>query len=891
MPIKVHKSQPSFAGGEYSPAMYPRTDLAKYSIGLKRCRNFIVHPHGGISNRPGTKYVATAKSSTRKCRVIPYVFSRTQAYTLEVGHHYIRFYTDQSQILSDETTSWSAATEYIAGDFCTYNSTTYYCFLANSNKQPNTETDYWTAQTQYEVYTPYTEDDLANLRFESSADVIYITSPDYQTRTLSRYADNNWELELFALTDGPFMPENTSESISLSATAVTGSISLNAAAGSSVFDADQVGGLFKLRHYIEGQSATANFASTTSTSAISCFTTWRLLTHGTWTGKIRIEKSTDGGTTWTTLRSFYGVDDFNPDTYGTEDIELNPEPFLVRVTCHEYTSGLCRVEITTDPFYQDGIATITDYYSATCVSATVIEDFGSTENTTAWSEGSWSDHRGWPRVARFNQDRLCFSSTYSEPQTTWESLTGNYTSFRRHSILLDADGITVNLPSRQLNAINGLISFKRLLAFTSSTIWSIGAIEGTSLTPTTTVQDIEEYTGSYGIDPAVIGKEALYVQDGGQVVRNIGYNLADSGYVGTELNVLSQHLFFGHSITEIAYQRNPDSILWALRDDGILLGMTYMKEQEVVAWHWHDSVDVNASNSAAEIESICVIPADGYDELWMSVKRGDNRFIERMVQRMASTDTKQQFFVDCGVTHDSPITINGASQLDPIVVTCSEAHGFTDGDFVDISDIVGMTELNGHRYLIANVGMYTMELTEEDTGDDVSGTQNAAYVSGGYVRKAYDTFEGLDHLEGMKVAILGDGAVYPQETVEDGEITISRKCSIAHIGLQYLPEMETLNIEDASAGGTTQGRKVKIGQVTFRFINSLGGWIGPDSDNLKEAFLPSRASLGTPPALFTGDKKEILGASYSDGGRIFFQQKDPLPVTISAVIPDVRITA
>lgn len=704
----IRPIQPSFSGGEYSPAIYARVDINKYHTGLKKLRNFIIHPTGGASNRPGTRYVATAKSANTACIVQEFIFSQTQKYILEIGDEYIRFYTSGAQInvTSTDYASWSSGTAYEVGDYVTYNgSTVYYAIQAGTNQQPDTQTDYWTAQTIYEIPAPYASTDLSDLRFETSGDTIFITHPDYQTRLLQRYGNTDWRLSLYEPDDGPFMPENTDESISLNVSAVTGSVSLSAA--SAYFDTLHVGAYFKLKHYVDSQKAEYGFTSVIASSSISCFRTWRFVTHGTWTGDIAVEKSTDGGTTWTTLRSYKGFNDVNVDDNGTEDVEGNPYPFLVRMKMTGYNSGTCNAIITTDGFFQDGVIKITDYHSTTSCTATVIQDVGATTNTTSWNEGSWSDYRGWPAHARFYQDRLVFAATYDEPMTLWMTQTANYFSFFRYSPLLDTDGITTRLPSRQLNVINGLVAFKRLVALTSASIWSIGPVSGSTMTPTSFTTEVEEYTGSSGINPVVIGNEAFYMQEHGHVVRNISFDFSSDGFVGADVNILSEHLFDRWTITDMVFQRDPNRIVWMLRSDGKLVGLTYLKDQEVIGFHWHDTgVDYGDT-----FESIAVIPSDGFDELWVVASRENGYFIERMTLRMESVDcsgeqqytAQNQIFLDSAVSYDNPIDISSITvnqSSGEVTITLASGHGLSVGDTVFIDCVKGMTELNGKRYTL-----------------------------------------------------------------------------------------------------------------------------------------------------------------------------------------------
>lgn len=981
----------------------------------------------------------------------------------------------------------------------------------------------------YELVMPYAEADLSLLRFESSADVTYITSPDFQPRTLSRLADDDWELDTYESDDGPFMPQNITDT-TLAVSATTGTVTLTASA--ALFAALHVGALFKLKHYVESQTVSQSFTGTGTSSGVSCFTTWRLITHGTWTGKFRIEKSTDGGSTWTILRTFSSSNDFNANTFGTEDIETNEVPFLVRINAYSFTSGTLSVDLTTDPFFQEGIVRITVVATNISATATVLQTVASTTATDTWSEGSWSDYRGWPRVARFFQDRLCFASTYSEPQTFWQTETSNYTSFVRHNPLLDTDGISSPLPSRQVNAINGLIALRKLVVFTAATEWSVGPTSGNALTPTTVETLPQGYRGSYGLEPAIVGNEAIYVQANSKVIRNLSYQFGPDGYVGSDLNILSKHLFDKFTIVELAYQQDPDSVVWMNRDDGIMLGLTYMAEQEVIAWHWHDTGGNDGvsggDNAVDKIESICTIPGDGYDELWMSVFRSNGRFIERMSQRFISTECagereikiENQIFLDSCVTFKNQfdienISVDASGNVD---VTLTEAHGLTNGHKITIDCVEGMDDVNGITFTMQNItdtatvlllhmegadggstftdsssyartvtpsggavtddaqkalgttsalfgggatnqlrisdsddfhfgsGDFTIELryrpyalgytkalisqwadsgsggafylyhsladdghtlkftystsatgtpptgitissntvmvidtwyaiavvrdgntlrffingiqtnTATITGtlfnstyqvnissyqdgssanqaiegwiDEVRVTKGVArytgnytvattpftiermlrlytvggspidgsaydeYISGGHLNAEVTSFSGLDHLDGQTVGILADGIPQDQQVVSSGAITLSGDFFVVHVGLPIIADIETLKPEVVLKNGTLQNRKVKIGNVTFRVTETRGGWIGPNEDELYEAF-PSAIEdkLGSDDLtlLFTGDLRQPSNDDYEDGGQVFYRQRDPLPVHILAIIPELEV--
>ena len=846
----------TFAGGEVSPQLWGRTDLAKYPSWCKTLKNMIVSVDGSASNRPGTYYMGAAKYANRECRMRKFIFSTEQAYQLEIGHEYIRFFTVTTataaagQIVKTlaDTSAWITATTYYIGDYVKESGVIYYCIKNHVSGTFATDLAFpkWVAQSIYEIPTPYQEEDLDALKFTQSADVLFIAHPDYPPKELIRLGNADWSLENYPFTGGPFQLPNTDASILLTASATTGlgkTITASARAWvtgkayqvndyiseggnvyqclvkhtSTIFATDLsyefwvlatltvfypghapsadngVGALFQLRHFVQGQKVTSTAAG--ATTSISCGGTWRVISHGTWTGSFAIEKSTDNGTTWTQIRAFTSASDFNVDTYGTEDMSNNTEPFLVRINTGTISSGSITVDLTTDEFYQTGIAQVTAYTSGTVVTADIVRTMAATTATEDWTEGAWSDYRGWPAIVEFSpQDRLIFANTYTQPQTFWMSVSGNYYDFSRSTPLVDSDGITIDLPSREVNGINNLVPLTALLALTSSSEWSIGD-PGNVLTPTSTETRINGYEGASSIDTVTIGNRAIFVQSMGAVIRDLGYELATYSFTGSNLSVLANHLFFNYTVLDMDYQKYPNRAVWVVRSDGRLLSMTYLREQEVLAWSWHETY-----SGIDTFESVSVAPSDGYDEVWFVVKRGSNRFIERMVKRLGSYDMDDQFYVDCGITYDgAPATV----------------------------------------------------------------------------------ISGLDHLAGRTVAILADGNVKAQQVVTlAGTITLDVEASKVHVGLPYTSDIETLNIDIPLRDGSAQGRKMKISQIVMGMYKSAGGWIGSSFDDLHELRDNFVDYYGTPSALYDGELKDTLGGGMYDGARICIRQIDPLPITI-----------
>lgn len=798
----IYTIQPTFTGGEIAPGLQGRVDLQKYATGLNQCLNGIIHPQGGVSNRSGFRYIARPKYANKKCRLIGFEFSATQSYIIEIGDQYARFYFNSGQIAVTSAGAWVTTTVYPTGVYVDFGGTIYFSVVAHTAGVFATDlaNGYWVAQTIYEVPLPYLEADLPQLKFTQSVDVLYFTHPNYAPRTFTRYGHADWRLALFPFIMGPFMPENVT-STTLASSVLTPGASGNLVASTNLFTADHVDSLWEIDHDLPSQTVSGSFTGNASSSTIMGMGAWRLITHGTWTGKITVEKSLDGGSNWIEVRVFTSSNDFNPNTFGTDDSD--GAAALFRVTMSNFSSGTCNYDLTIDAGTSRGIVKVTAYTNPTTVVVTVIQQVAKTAAVTSWSEGSWSTKRGWPATVAFMEDRLCFGRTPAEPQTVWMSKTGEYINFGTSDPLVDSDSISVSLPSRKLNGVETIIPLGQLLVLTRSSEWSIGGANDEALSPTTVNTKSHGFRGTNGVDVAVIGNRAIYVQPQGTVMRDIGFEFSSDSYTGDDISLISSHLFTGYEITELCYQQEPDSLIWAIRSDGYMLSATYVREQQVLAWSRH--------NTDGLFESVATIPGDGFDQLWVVTKRGADRFVELQTERRPLDISDDQFYVDCGITYSgSPASV----------------------------------------------------------------------------------ITGLDHLEGRTVSILADGVAVPRQTVVGGQITLDVPASTVHVGLLYAFAVETLRIEKEQRDGSLMGRKSRVSHVNVRFLNTRGGEMGADFDNLYDIepelkkLLPF---LDQPNDLVSGDIKHTIASDWDNGGRVAFRQMKPLPVTILAFMPALTV--
>jgi hypothetical protein len=183
----------SFAGGEVTPEFFGRIDDAKFQTGLSTCRNFIVKPHGPVENRPGLAVVREVKDSTKKTRILPFIYASDQSVVVEVGAGYFRFHTQGATLLAPAATAYDNAHAYVQGDLASSGGVTYYCIAATTGHAPPNAT-YWYAlpSTLYELPNPYAEGDLATIRLTQSNDVLTLTHPNYPPAELRRNGATDW---------------------------------------------------------------------------------------------------------------------------------------------------------------------------------------------------------------------------------------------------------------------------------------------------------------------------------------------------------------------------------------------------------------------------------------------------------------------------------------------------------------------------------------------------------------------------------------------------------------------------------------------------------------------------------------------------------------------------
>lgn len=805
----------SFNAGELSPQLYGRVDVEKYASGCRKMENFVPLVHGPARRRPGTYFVAEVKDSSKVVRLIPFEFSITQAYILEFGDQYIRFYKDQGQIES--------------------------------------------GGSPYEIASPFTEQELPSLKFAQDADTMYIVCPGRIPRKLTRTGHTAWTLDLVEFSNGPYLDEqewnitgndlitNGSMEVDANWTSV-GTPTTNARSSEKYSDGGYsrkfavdaayegirsdafttvTGKCYRLtfKLYTAAKAAligirkgdNSGWAKQQPLNAIpeSAWKEYTIFwketaggagayvefdsgtgTSGTWYIDEVSVCEIDGPLVWFSARKGFSV-----TMYASEDLfDANHVGSSWRIR-HPFT---CNDNLTGSE--DEGWLKITGYTSSTVVTASIESELKDWAETPYFSEGAFSAKRGYPAAIALHKECMWLANTIDYPQTLWRSRVGSYEDFSPGT---DADdGFSYTLSSEKVNAITWIAPVTHLIVGTNNGEWTIEPPDSNKpLSPTNVEANQQSAYGCAEISPINLRNVVLFMQrlglpqNYGEVARELSYHYDLDGYVARNLTLLAEHITKG-GVVEWAYMSSPFPIVWAARADGTLLGMTYEKDQEVYAWHRHPM--------AGAVESVAVIPGAYQDELWMVVRRTINgvtkRFVEFLTEFDWGSDQEDCFFVDCGLTYDGgPAT----------------------------------------------------------------------------------TISGLDHLVGATVQILADGALVPDQVVAaGGSITLETAASVVQVGLQFISDLEPMDLEAGAMEGTAQGKKKRIHEVGIKLYQTGCGLVGPDADRLDEIITRNMNDpLGSPPPLFTGDYELAFPGGYSTAGRILIRQDKPLPMTVLCLMP------
>lgn len=611
----------SFNAGEFSPLMMGQTNFEKWSSGVKSMLNFIPRSQGPAERRAGTYFVTEIKNSGDKVWLTKFEFNTTQAFILEFGPFYIRFYSNHGVALNG------------SGGIL-------------------------------EVATPYSADDLTNgdggfgLSMVQSGDVIYIcchtgNQPPYK---LSRNSNTDWTLVAFdyAASLGPFDSTNSKRTQTVytdqyriwsadGATRPDGTPTTTSlctiTSNTPIFESGQIGGLF----YIE---ASTDKVPDNGTGHNGYIPGWQAGTEETFSPGVfcrsdgKYYESMDGTKTGTT----------QPDwTAGAHQDGY---------TLWRYSNGGW------------GVIQITSVTSPTVAVGKILSDLppsvvSETGKTYKYAFGDWSASQGFPTKVAFYKNRLVFAARGK----LWFSVASDYENFTPMTDgyeVQEDDAINVQIEADSTNTVQWLTPGSSLLIGTAGAEHACSPSTTTSAFGPKNIQITKESVyGSTGVNAVQVGTTSMFVQRAGCKVRAVQADFESGSYSSSDLTVLAEHITRA-GVVDMAWQQEPDYVLWVVLGDGSLVAMTYNDEQKVTAWHRHD-LD-------GDVEAVSCIPDPTgiRDDVWFVVKRNINGTPKRYVEYLhaawdaATENLSQAYYVDCGLTYSGdPVTrVSGLNHLE-----------------------------------------------------------------------------------------------------------------------------------------------------------------------------------------------------------------------------------
>lgn len=505
----------------------------------------------------------------------------------------------------------------------------------------------------------------------------------------------------------------------------------------------------------------------------------------------------------------------------------------------------------------------------------------------------------YPAVSAYFQQRRVYAASINQPDTYWMTQPGLYNNMDSSIPVNDGDAITGTPWAQQVNGIQFLVPMPGgLVALTGKGAWQVSGQSGSAISPSNQQATAQAYNGCHDtVVPQTINYDILYVQAKGSIVRDLSYDFFKNIYTGTDITVLSNHLFLNRQVVQWAWAEEPYKLLWVVMSDGQMLCLTYLKEQEVWAWTRHDTNGL--------FVSVCSITEPPVDAVYVIVQRyvqGAWRYYSERMNDRVWQNVEDSFCVDSGLTSSLQFpdaTLSPAASIGLAVPFHASASVFT---IANEGDII---RVGGGKALVTSV-VGTSEVLCDILEDIVSVVQDSdgllplPAASGQWSISTSDTvIRNLNHLEGMTVSILADGSVVGQQVVTDGQIVLEHEASLVTVGLPYVCQLQTLYIDHPDNGNTVQNRRKTISSVGLRVEATRGLTVGadqPDSstfqnnptipwtnmNEIKERTMFTDAGSAVP--LYTGDYYKNITAGWSVKGQVAVQQTFPLPATVLSVI-------
>lgn len=564
--MKLKIIQTNLSSGELSPKARGRVDIARFNNAAKELKNVISTTLGGAKKRPGTQYLAKTKDMTKLSRLIPYVVSQTEAYMIEVGDLYCRFFTpDGLPVLS--------------------------------------------GGLPYEIPIVYTEAQVQDLDYSQSETGMYLFHGDVFPNTLKTSGSAAWNCSDTPFTTIPFAQLGDYYAVALTLSLATVGTGRTATAASAVFLASDVG---RAIIWKTGIGVITGYTSTTVVT-IEILTVFEnvAVPSNEW----NLDSSPQTTLTLSTPAATPKMDP--PGSAVT--LTLSAEGWRTG-----YVGSYVRVN--------SGLIKLTGYTSTTVMTGKIIIEVTSVIGAPAlaWTlEGeAWNDRFGYPRTGTLHEQRLVTAGTTKNPQTIWGSRSGEELDFAIGPNDDDGYSFTISGNDSQINLINFLASTRDLLALTYGGEYALSGGSDKAITPTNVKIKIQTPHGSEKVRPVTISRQTVFAQRAGRKLRAMAYSFQDDGYLAADLTTLAEHVT-KTGIKSMAFQQEPDPILWIVLNNGKLIACTLEKDLDIIAFA--------PQETDGAVEDVAVMPNGDQEQVWFIVRRSVYGSIVRYIERLQPT--------------------------------------------------------------------------------------------------------------------------------------------------------------------------------------------------------------------------------------------------------------
>lgn len=475
-----------------------------------------------------------------------------------------------------------------------------------------------------ELTAPWVEDDIDNIRWDQSGDIVFIACDGYRQRKIERRDEDSWSIVVYESDNGPFMTQNLGP-ITITPGAVSGDTTLTASA--PLFKSTQVGTLYKLVQsgQLEEVEVTAQnqFSDPIRVTGVDATRQFAVIITGSWIGTITLQYSVASPGDWVDATS----GSYTSNVAVAYDDTLDNQIIYYRIGCKtgDYGSGTANASLSISSGSTTGIARVTSFTSSTVVNVGVLEEFGSTDATDDWSESYWSDRRGFPSSPAIYEGRLWWAGK----DRVWGSVSDGYYNFDDETEG-DSGPINRSIGAGPVDRINWMMSLQRLILGADGSIFSARSNSlDEPLTPTNFNLKDFSTQGARNVIAAKVDRGGVFVQRSGTRVMGIDYdgNAFDYG-----ANDLTSHVpeIGEPEILKVVVQRQPETRIHCIRSDGTVAILIYDPNEQIKCWV---TVDTLPSNGA--IEDAVVLPGEVEDQVYYTVNRTINGSTVRYHEKWA----------------------------------------------------------------------------------------------------------------------------------------------------------------------------------------------------------------------------------------------------------------